>query len=315
MKDPVFPDVIDNTMLTAWRRCPQYFFRRYIQGLQPKEGISIDLHFGQCVAAGMQKARECYYLYGDVEDAKSYGIATARERWDSQKPDGERSGKTERGLISALGHMWNVWPLEAYKPAPGLAGAGIEFAFEISVPVTHPEDPYQQLKFGGRCDFVCQDSDGDIVIIDEKTSGNLSDAWMTQWAIDPQVTGYVWALQQILPHANVSAQVHGISVYGLKRSGEIRVNHVNANVFRTKYQIDVWYNQMLRDLVDMRTQWYHWTAYEKDSAWSYHLGNACTAYGRPCEFMGLCNSSNPKRLLDQFDVKLWKPTESEQNDN
>lgn len=288
----IFPHLIDNSMLKALRTCPHKALRGRLQGLQPKRDASIDLHFGKAFASGIEAGRRIFYeQHQSQKVAQGHGIAFAIEAYQENLPPiPARSNKTLDRLVACMRAYWLAFPLgeDGLTPIPG----GIEHEFKFLLPFFHPVDN-QPMYYGGKCDMLATDSVGRLVVVDEKTAGaNLSDAWMMQWTMDPQMTGYIAALQ--VDGRPLRALIRGIST-------GVSISTVEVDVFRTQHQLDQWHAQMLREVERMFTLY-------ADGHWDRMFGNACVEYGRPCEYQPLCTSPNTQQLItENYTVAFWSP--------
>ncbi len=294
-----FPAVIDNTMRKAFVRCPELFKRQFIDNLRPVDDVSVDLHFGACFARGMEVARKAYYFdpapINAEQEAIQEGIEAAVSAWGTfQSPP--LSNKTLPRLIGALRFYFKEWPLEEETLRP--VEDGIECSFAIDLPILHPETGLP-LQYAGRFDMLATDSHERYYIVDEKTTSKLGDSWYLQWDMDSQMTGYTWAVQNwptlyLEPTVEIMAQVRGVSI--LKND----YGHAEVNIVRSQHMIDAWHEQLLHDIQHMIVCW-------KSKWWDQSFSQACTDYGRPCDFAMLCKSANPERLLSNYKEVVWNP--------
>jgi hypothetical protein len=219
---------------------------------------------------------------------------------DFQAPD--KSLKTKARLITALRYYYEQWPLdEDLPPAPG----GIEMSFNVELPILHP-DTGRPLRYVGRFDCLAQDVQiGRYYINDEKTASRLGDTWINQWDMDAQMTGYIWGVQQTLGRpAEIVAQIRAVSIL------KYECGHAQVEIVRPQWQVDRWYEQMLRDVRRMVE------TYERFGPGSrmnldhvdMAMSNVCYEYARSCDFMKLCKSPNPERLIEgNYEVVHWNP--------
>lgn len=294
-----FPVVIGNTMHKAFVSCPTKMMRRHVQNIRPIGDKSVDLLFGSCSATGVEVARKSFYVSGwPVQSAIEAGIAAATAQYGNFQPP-DRSYKTRDRLAGALRYYFEQWPLgeDGLTPLPD----GIECRFDIAIPILHP-DTGEWLRYAGRYDMLAKDANGRIYVVDEKTTSKLGDSWVAQWDLDAQMTGYIWAVQQTIDRhkhgedIEIMAQIRGVSI--LMRD----YGHVEIPIVRPQWMIDRWYEQMLRDVERMVDAY-------KRGQWDVALhSNSCVAYGRPCDYMPLCCSPNPERLIDgAYKVVVWNP--------
>src|SRR5436190_216947 len=106
MTRPPFPSVIDSSMMHAFKSCPQKAYLEYVNHWKPKVP-SVHLHAGKAFAAGLERARELFYIEG-VPEAEA----------------------TEQGLLTLLKEYGDFeCPEDSDKSATRMAGA-FEYAME-----------------------------------------------------------------------------------------------------------------------------------------------------------------------------------------
>lgn len=291
-----FPDVIDNSMRKAFAECPMRFARRYVENLVPTAPPSVDLHFGACFAKGMEIARKQFYFNGTSSDESiEAGVEAAFEAYGNFQPP-VASYKTKDRLVGAVRYYFQQWPLDDML-AP--VTDGVERRFDISLPIGHPETNVP-LRYAGRYDMLATDSKLRFYVVDEKTTGKISDSWVKQWDLDSQMTGYIWSVQRELPFEDledleVMAQIRGISVL------KYEFGHVEIPVVRSQYMIDRWYEQLCHDVHRMVAEY-------RIGMWDMALNTACVPYGRTCDYAMLCKSANPERLIEgNYGKVVWNP--------
>jgi hypothetical protein len=301
-----FPDVIDNTMRTAFARCPQYFKRRHIDNLRPVEETNLDTHFGGCIAKAMEAARRSFYHDGtSLNAAIDSAIEAAEREWGAFVPPPPKnrlypSLKTKAALAPWLEYYFETWPLDA-PDALVPVKSGVECEFAVELPIAHPDTGWP-LKYAGRYDMLAYaDKQQRYVIVDEKTASKFDDVWMAKWDVDSQMSGYIWAVRQgLLQHGNVEQVVAQIRAVAIKKGGH---EHVTLPIVRTAHAIDQWYAQLQHDINGM-LRCYH------TGHWDYRLAESCTSYNRPCDYMKLCTSGEPERLIDgNYKTVIWNPLE------
>lgn len=298
-----FPTVIDNTIRKSFWSCPTQAMYRHIDNIRPTGPDSVDLLFGASFATGVEVARKMFFVFNlDVEHAIDAGITAATTQYgDFQPPD--KSNKTKVRLIGALRYYFEQWPLgeDGLTPFPN----GIECMFDIEIPILHP-DTGEPLRYAGRYDMLATDTNNRLYVVDEKTTSQLGNSWNAQWDLDPQMTGYIWSVlymngyrvgePETAPEIEVMAQIRGVSIL-LRDYG-----HAEIPLVRPLWMIDRWYYQMLRDVARMKKSYI-------SGEWDVSLnGNDCVAYRRPCDYMTLCRSANPERLIEgNYKEVIWNP--------
>lgn len=296
MSAATFPTIIRNTYRKAFVRCPQSAAFLYEEGLAGAPS-SIDLHAGAAFAKGIETTRRCYYANAlKVEHAIEAGReALSYAYGDFPCPPG--SNKTRAAMEGALYFYFEQWPLDApdaLVPVTMPDGSlGVEQHFSEPLPITHPTTG-EPLRYEGRIDMLAADVDGDLWVVDEKTTGRLGDAWANQWYLDAGQTGYTWWARRALPQRSVvGVKIRGVGIY---KTG---YGKMEIPVLFQPWETKRWYEQMLRDVNE-------WRAMSVSGMYRHALDHACALYNSPCAFLPLCKQENPSALLAQMKAAAAK---------
>lgn len=293
-----FPELVDNTALSSFKKCPQDFFYSGIQQITGKGG-NIHLHFGGAFAAGLEAVRRAYYDNDHSEEAAiKHGIETASAFWDT-KADlmPEDLPKNKDTLLGALFEYFTEYPLatdflKPHKPEGGDSSC-IEFTFAIPLSVMHPVTG-NPILYGGRFDMLAE-KDGVLFVEDDKTASQLGSQWMRNWLLDSQFTGYCWAAREF-GYPVAGAIIRGVSI--LKRG----FGHAQSIVYRPDWQIDRWLHVTEMLVRQMIRTWEH------DGWYPVLDKHACNSYGG-CGYHQLCESPNPESWIEMnFEPRVWNPT-------
>lgn len=293
MAKPIFPPVIDSTMLATFRSCPQKFFRSYVEHWKPKQE-SIHLVAGKAYAEGLEASRRAFYQHGaEAEEAMAIGMKALVESYGDFEP-GPYDTKTLDRMMGALEYYFENYPLGADGATPYVGASGkpwIEFSFAEPLPIEHPTSG-MPLIYSGRADMVAEFA-GAVYPVDDKTTSSLGPSWNRQWEMRSQFTGYVWACQQSGIPAT-GAIVRGVSILKTKYDTQQVVT------YRGPHEIERWLFQTVKDIKRMIAAW-------EEDWWDYALDEACAAYGG-CPFIRVCKSATPEAWLPQFFTqRVWDP--------
>ena len=291
-----FPPVIDNSIRSQFISCEGKFWYSFIENLAPV-GTSVHLHAGGAFAHGVEHVRRAFYVeHRTKEEAIAIGVQELlRFYGDFQCPP--ESAKSAERMAGALVFYFDSYDLESDYVQPWTDGesTGIEFSFTLPLPIPHPEtgDP---LVYSGRFDMLGAHRDGPLFVVDEKTASSLGAQWTKQWELDSQFTGYcAGAAAYGKPVAG--AIIRGISILKTK------YDKAEAIIYRSQWQIDRWYEQLLRDIrrmVELYERGFSDINLKLDKS-------ACGAYGG-CTFSILCASNQPERWKRiQFEPRKWHP--------
>lgn len=292
-----FPQVVDSTIIDAFRSCPQKAFREYVQHWKTK-GSSIHLHAGAAYASGIEAGRKAFYIDGkSLQEAERIGLDVLGEHYgDFECP--ASCAKTRERMMGALDFYFANYPMDTDQATPIEFGGrtGIEFCFAEPLPINHPVTG-EPLIFSGRSDMVCNFAGG-VYILDDKTTSQLGASWSKQWEMRGQFSGYSWAAREL------GLQVRGVIIRGvsiLKTKYETQ----QCLTYRSNYEIDRWYDQTCRDLERMVVAWH-------SGYWDFNLGESCGSYGG-CKFVDACKSHEPDAwIVNEFDQQVWDPLAREQ---
>lgn len=290
-----FPTVIDSTMLSSFRACPQQFFRQYVQHWKPVNE-SVHLVAGGAFAKGLEVARRRYYEQGaDAETAMADGLLALFHAYGDYQAPPDSSKSLER-MAGAFEFYFSQYPFGADAAIPIKVSdtrSGIEFSFTEELPITHPEtgDP---IIFAGTCDMIANYAGG-IFVFDEKTTTSLGPNWSKKWELRGQFTGYCWAAKR------AGVKISGVGVRGisiLKQSFQTQ----QALTYRTDHEINSWYVQTIRDITRMIRCW-------QDGYWDYNFADSCDSYAG-CMFQNTCKSPTPDEWLPvSFKQNVWDPVQ------
>lgn len=302
-----FPRVIDATMRSAYLLCPHYFYRRHCQGLSSQEAPSIHLHFGACLAKGLETVRRGYASGLPQGMALRSGFDAIITHWGNYPTEIVSSNRSEsvKSLAScllALDDYFMEWPLDTdpvqvayYEGKPC-----IEFSFALPIPGTRHPDTGEPILYAGRFDLIGT-FEGSYWGLDDKTTGRASSNWNDQWKLRGQFIGYSWGARQ----------------YGMPLAGFL-VRGIQPLVGGTKllpttiipmpnWKIERWLVQLHRDVERMLGCWRQ--QYWHKEEWPRIMDTGCYSYNRPCEFLPLCNSQHPERWESDYTVRYWNPLE------
>lgn len=312
MQRPPFPAAIDNTIRSTFKACKRKGLYRILLARQ-SPFPSIHLHAGGAFAKGLETARRAYYLGGESpEDSVALGWQALHEEYGDFEPAKPMPNKSAHRMGEALVSYFDEYPLptDHIRPAMFNGQPAVEFNFAIPLPITHPEtgDP---LIYCGRFDMLGE-SNGQLFVVDEKTTGSLGEYWSRRYELSAQFTGYCWGAMQY-GYPVVGAIVRGIGIL----SKEIK--HAALPFLRPQFMIDEWYRQMLRDVSEMR-QAYLDTNWDKIEApdglfddpyeqFGPDFNDTCGSYGG-CDYIPVCGVAPFARhqmLQINFAQRNWEP--------
>lgn len=290
---PPFPAVLDNTIVSTFKACPRKAQLAYFEHWKPR-GISVHLHAGAAFAAGLEGAREAFYVKGQSpDDSVARGVGTLLQHYgDFECP--EDSAKSATRMAGALEFYFDQWPLGVDDAVPITLPSGkrgIEFSFVTPLPIDHPVTG-EPILYSGRADMVV-DFAGGTYIEDDKTATQLGASWAKQWDLRSQFTGYCWAAKEM------GVEVDGVLVRGVSIL-KTKYDKANSLTYRPQWMIDRWLAQLLRDVTFMIDCW-------ETGYFDYDLSESCSHYGG-CTFRTVCLSEHALPWLEtDFERRIWDP--------
>jgi len=293
MSRPPFPAVLDSSLMAAFKSCPQKAFLEYFEHWKLRDQ-SVHLHAGAAYASGLEAARTAFYVEGRNEEASVLvGCKRLVEAYGDFVCPPESAKSLER-TMGALEFYFASYPLGTDKAIPLTLPSGkrgIEFSFLEPLDRTHPETG-EPLLYSGRMDMMVE-YDGMQLGEDDKTASQLGASWPRQWDLRSQFTGYVWGA------ARGGIKLDGFLVRGVSIL-KTKYDTLQAITYRPQWQIDRWYEQLLRDIDRMQRYW-------ESGWWDYNLDHACSEYGG-CPFRNVCQMRDPTSMLaTQFERRRWDP--------
>lgn len=290
--EPIFPRLIDSSMIAAYRSCPRKFYYEHVIGLAPKRK-SIHLHAGGCFAQGIESARKAVFLEdATLDQAKHRAIHDMIRFWGDYTPP-NKAAKTLPNMCAALVGYLDKWPPREDHIQPAVADGkpAVEFTFGIPLEIPHPVTG-EPIIYAGRFDMLGILNGSIPCIVDEKTTSSISDGWPRQWTLRGQFIGYCWA-----------ASYYGLKVsWGVIRGIAIQKTkfvYAEVTLSFTEDLMKRWYVELLRTVNSMVKDW-------NEGHFSYNFGDACSSYGG-CDMIDLCASTAPENWYDDFAIRRWNP--------
>lgn len=291
---PPFPEVIDSSLIAAFRSCPQKAFLEFFLHWKGKE-LSVHLHAGAAYAKGMEVARKAFFVESaSAEDAVALGVGALLTAYGSfECPDD--SAKSASRTAGALEFYFERYPLGVDQAIPLTLPDGsraIEFGGVEPIDELHPETGNPML-YSWRMDMACE-YNGLKLGEDDKTASQLGASWPRQWDLRSQFTAYVWGSKR-----SAGVDLNGFLVRGVSIL-KSKYDTLEAITYRPDWQIDRWYEQLLRDVRRMKRCW-------EEGYFDYNLDHACTEYGG-CPFRQVCLTRDPQSVLENlYQRRQWNP--------
>lgn len=292
-----FPEVLDSTIIAAYRSCGRKAQLEFFEHWRSKEP-NVHLHAGASYARGLEVARRAFFEAGKpAAEAEALGLqALLLAYGDFECP--EDSAKSASRTAGALEFYFERYPLGDEYCIPLQMPGGkraIEFGGVEALDILHPETG-NPILYSWRMDMAGEMVMGPTTLrlgLDDKTASQLGASWSKQWDLRSQFSGYVWGA------ARNGIKLDGFLVRGVSIL-KTKYDTLEAITYRPQWQIDRWYQQVLLDVERMIGDW-------KRGYFNFDLDHACTEYGG-CPFRSVCLMKEPEQLLElHFERRQWNP--------
>lgn len=260
--------IIDSTALTTFQACPLRFRRRMRDGWRSRYQSNA-LGFGSAIHAGLAEWHRGNGLVAALQ--------AVEQNW--KDPESMDDYRTLSKCLEVMTEYSKRYPKEVFITKM------IEVPFQLDLGVRCFDG--EPIEYGGIFDGLV-DHTGQVFILEHKSTSMLGSQYFNQFRPNNQVTGYVWAAQQ-LSGANVAgALINAIGVYA---KGATKFERQLTS--RTQFEIDEWKQNVKHVCDEIRRA-------ELNDTWEMRT-NSCVQYGR-CEFLNICQLGQAKerqRLLEQ----------------
>lgn len=295
--------ILDNFALTMHQACPSKYDLRIKKDWQSRR-VSGALNGGAVIHEGLAAWHRGLGFSG--------AVAAINEAWKDNSPIDD--WRTKEKCISTMLEYAKRYPSEAFKVIGAPLDPIIEVHFTLDTglrmaicPVCH-HDHYagqpvtddrcvsctgdlEPLQYGGIFDGLVEFS-GSYYILEHKTASQMGKYFFSQFKPNNQVSGYIWAAQQLSGQPVGGAIINAIGWY---RKSPTKFER--QIVTRSTYDITSWLSDVWHEAQEIRRHELY-NQFPKRT-------QACTLYGK-CEFHDLHCISNPHdqaKLLEQDFVK------------
>lgn len=274
----------DNSTISCFQTCRRKYYFQYIRHLRPiVKGTP--LIFGGAV----HDALDCYYKGVDREKSAVEAIKLFKSIYTT--PEGDTLRTVENGVKML------VWYFTKYKGEP----------FTV---VGKPEEGFVffcgDILYGGRLDLPVE-WDGQLWIMEHKTTTRLGGSYFDQFELDKQMTGYIIALEEYS-----GRKCSGCIINAMEPWKEVK--RVSA---KTKQPEDHFLRKPLTKSKELKERFrYNVQAIVRDIKWceannefqEAEKKEACFYYNRNCPFLQLCQyGENDKVIARDYVVEKWEP--------
>lgn len=307
--------IIDSTSLTTFQTCPTKHDLQMRQGYKSRYG-SPALTFGGAIHAGaaewhkgrgeiaaLMAIEEAWPANYNVDDFRTKGKAIDVMRGYIRRYPSEnfQVKMVEVPFLLDTG-MWCdctncIWKGDIPE-SPAIKVAAPSWLYDEKVftgwecPIC--QHPVESIEYGGIFDGLI-DFGGQIYILEHKTTSVMGSTYFNQFRPNNQISGYVWAGQQLSGSPVSGALVNAMGVYA---KGETKFDR--QIIGRTTDEIIEW-KRNIQTVCSEIARAQHAKRYEMRTV-------SCTMYGK-CTFLEVCQLGHQKerdRLLEQeFIVDKW----------
>lgn len=306
--------LVDNTILSAFSTCSTRAMVLYGYDLEPVGNENMPAKAGQAI----HSALETYLVNGSLDMALDRFNA---EYAGTEVPEGDR---LEFGNVQRIIYHWML-----DNPPASLPFEVIETELPFEIPLV------PGINYVGRIDAIVRPRHSNkLLVLDHKATGRLDALFKRQFTLSSQMSGYVWAAQQIFAPKRISGiWINAIDVSVIpssnrscrKHPGEkyidCGIRHLKHEMlgpyYRSPRELQGWY----QDAVQLAEAWRDFTeAYGDDyrmiqsvpqeGRWQYQ---ACVM----CPVHEFCTTGRkPGALRSTMQKRQWTPlTETEDGEN
>jgi len=156
-----------------------------------------------------------------------------------------------------------------------------------------------EVRFIGKMDGLHWNKN-ELIIIEEKTGARLDDAWLSQWVLSHQITGYCLAAATFTELPCSHALVSGMRIpIGKVPSEGIRREYVP----RSQLAFEKWANWFVTS-VEMEQKW------RDDVINAPMYTHSCNRYFSSCSFLPFCaadTKEEKEQIIEEMETDEWSP--------
>jgi hypothetical protein len=329
----------DHTKLSAINTCPVYGLVRYSHHkVISHSERELPLEAGQCAHEAFAAVR--LYQLGYVQNRPDlmdfHGKRIFKEKWDMIKAchmdnrtvlsnatnfaitafeltgyydDPSDKRRTKDNIIESLMMYTRLYDMKneiwIRDPSRADSDVGIEIPFKIGIMFRTAAGVELALNYTGKIDgiFISHYS-GNITVDENKTGSRLDEAWLAQWRMSNQITGYAVAAAKFIEHHEPiipNARIVGMQI-PLPRDAQ---NGVRQEIVPRSMDMMSDWGRWLYHTVSLHNQ------YNNDPVHAPRYTHSCNRYFRACSFLPLCDAPADERPTIFMDMPIseWTPLE------
>ena len=274
----------DYSTLSCFQTCRKKFYYQHILHLKPKlKGVP--LLFGGAIHEGLDE----WYTTNDVEKM----VSAFLKNYEDREGDDLRTRANGEKMLRAYASKYAT-----------------EYFKVLDKPEASFVYPIGNIMFGGRIDLPIE-MNGDLWIMEHKTTTRLGGSYFNQYELDKQPTGYVLAAEEYFGREckgclmNVMEPWKDVKRVTAKTKAPedhfLRKPISRNKKMKDRFKLNV--QRIVRDIEWCKSENEYFEAEKKE---------VCTYYMRPCPFHALCQYGEDPRIIERdFIVEEWKPFQVE----
>lgn len=275
---------LDNYAGSLFLQCPCKYNYRINKQLVPTETTG-----GKAFGAAIHKAADVIAAGGAADKAYDAFLMDYGPRFLAELKDDWRTPELGRTVIEAYANQRPVWD-EIVTFDDGTPGVEVPFYLLL--------DGDEGIIYCGRIDKVVRWRDK-IMPVDHKTTSRLSKNVLQSYTPNNQMSGYIWAVMQLVPEAARSMSMI-IDLIHVTKSKE--PHFVPLIIDRSPAMLEEWKQNVRAAALGIRIN-------KKLGYWEQNTA-ACKEYNG-CDYLKICGTSpgaERDRVVKNFyTIKPWSP--------
>lgn len=265
---------INSSALGIYQTCPRKFHYIFDYGFEHK--VSSAAHYGTMI----HQALESWYSI-PTRERNSTQLLKA---WDAIynisdyiPSDDKRTKDTGNKVLAEYARQYQDDPWEIYVDK---TGPYTERQFEL---IIH-DGPFMQIKLFGTIDMLVKNkNNGEIAVMDHKTTSSIGKDFCNRWEVNHQLTGYILGAAQSmnLPWNIDKAIINGIQIAKTKQQV------IRIQTMRDKDDFDDLKNVLMFACNQYITS-------KETGFFPMASGAVCSSFGG-CQFLEVCSAKNKFR--------------------
>ena len=158
------------------------------------------------------------------------------------------------------------------------------------------------IRYTGKLDGLLLDN-GEPFVLDDKTGARIDEAWLSQWILSQQITGYCLCASVLVKQTVFKAHVIGMSIPAAK---DLMMTVRQENVTRNERMFKDWANWV-----------YHTVKMDEEfrdrPAEAPMYTHSCNRYFRPCSLVPFCAEDSVEgrnQILTEMEHDPWDVLDS-----